>query len=48
MCVRADQVCVGMAAVWLSQEENTAVCVIRDTSSTLSAHTAKVGYTHTQ
>lgn len=42
VCVRADRVCVGVAAVWISQAENTPVCVIRDTSPTLSAHTAKV------
>lgn len=42
VCVRADQVCVGMAAVWISQVENTPVCVIRDTSPTLNARTAKI------
>lgn len=50
VCVRADQMCVGVAAVSISQVENTAVCVIRDTNPTLSAHTAKVSvhtYTHT-
>lgn len=49
VCVRADRVCVGVAAVWISQVGNTSVCVIRDTSPTLSARTAKVtACTHTQ
>jgi len=41
-CVRADQVCVGVAAVWISQVGNTPVCVIRDFSPTLSAQTVTV------
>lgn len=48
VCVRADRVCVGEAAVWISQVGNTPVCVIRDTSPTLSARSAKVSArTHT-